>query len=67
MWKPRPRLPMNTEQRRTMEAWVRAKTSPQRVVLRSRICLLAAEGISNNGIAKAWDFASDRFALEGAI
>jgi transposase len=25
---------------------------PQRVVLRSRICLLAAEGISNNGIAK---------------
>ena len=39
------------EQRKTLEAWIRAKTTPQRVVLRSRICLLAAEGKSNNAIA----------------
>ena len=43
---------MNLEQRKTLEAWVRAETTPQRVVLRSRICLLAAEGMSNSGIAR---------------
>lgn len=43
---------MTMEQRKTLEAWVKARTSPQRVVLRSRICLLAAEGVSNNAIAK---------------
>lgn len=35
----------------TLEAWTRATTTPQRIVLRSRICLLAAEGRSNNAIA----------------
>ena len=35
-----------------MEAWVRAKTTPQRMALRSQICLLAAEGKSNNAIAQ---------------
>ena len=43
---------MTTEQRRTLEAWVRAKTTPQRVVLRSRICLLAAEGRPQQEIAR---------------
>ena len=52
MWKPAPILPMTTEQRRTLEAWVNAKTTPQRVVLRSRICLLAADGRSNRAIAQ---------------
>lgn len=52
MWKPAKPLPMSAEQRNTLEAWIRAKTTPQRIVLRSRICLLAAEGRSNNAIAK---------------
>ncbi len=52
MWKPADALNMTEEQRRILEAWVRAKTTPQRVVLRSRICLLAADGIANNSIAK---------------
>jgi len=43
---------MTEEQRRTLEAWTRAKTTPQRTVLRARICQLAAEGKSNNAIAK---------------
>lgn len=43
---------MTEEQRATLQAWTRAKTTPQRIVLRSRICLLAAEGRSNNAIAK---------------
>jgi transposase len=52
MWNPSKRLPVTPEQRRTLEAWVQARTSPQRIVLRSRICLLAAKGVSNNAIAK---------------
>src|SRR5664280_3151734 len=52
MWKPANTLVMTGEQRRTLEVWVRAKKTPQRVVLRSRICLLAAEGMSHNAIAK---------------
>jgi transposase len=51
MWKPAERLPMSEEQRRTLDAWIRAGTTPQRVVLRSRICLLAADGASHNAIS----------------
>lgn len=52
MWKPSDALQMTQEQRKTLEAWVRAKTTPQRTVLRAGICLLAAEGRSNNAIAQ---------------
>jgi len=52
MWNPSQPLPITLEQRRTLEAWVNARTSPQRIVLRSRICLLAADGLSNNAVAK---------------
>ena len=44
-------LPMTKEQRKTLEAWVRAGTTPQRTVLRARICLLAADGLSNKAVA----------------
>jgi len=50
MWKKADALIMIEEQRKTLEAWVRAKKTPQRIVLRSRICLLAAEGKSHNSI-----------------
>jgi hypothetical protein len=43
---------MSAEHTKTLVAWVRAKTTPQRTVLKSRICLLAAEGRSNNTIAQ---------------
>jgi len=52
MWKPTEPLKMTKEERETLESWTRARTSPQRVVTRSKICLLAAEGMSNNAIAK---------------
>ncbi|MBI4332028.1 MAG: IS630 family transposase [Chloroflexi bacterium] len=45
-------LPMTEDQRRTLEAWVRAKTTPQRTVLRARVCLLAAQGWSNSSVAE---------------
>jgi len=51
MWKKAKILEMTAVQRQTLEAWVRAKTSPQRTVLRARICLMAADGVSNNAIA----------------
>jgi transposase len=43
---------MSADQRATLEAWVHAGTTPQRVALRSSICLLAAQGMANNAIAK---------------
>ena len=52
MWKPANALMMTMEQRQTLESWARAGTTPQRMVLRSKVCLFAAEGISNNAIAK---------------
>jgi len=51
MWEKSKPLAMTAAQRATLEAWVRAKTSPQRTVLRARICLLAADGLSNSAIA----------------
>src|SRR3990172_10819783 len=51
MWEKANALKMTNEQRTTLESWRRAKTSPQRTVLRARICLLAADGLSNNAIA----------------
>jgi transposase len=51
MWQPTKPLPMSAEQQKTLEAWIQAATTAQRIVLRSRICLLAAEGKSNNSIA----------------
>lgn len=43
---------MTEEQRKTLEHWVKARTTPQRMVFRARICLLAADGLSNNAITK---------------
>jgi len=52
MWDQAERLLMSSEQKRQLEAWVRAPSTPQKVVLRSRICLLAQEGQSNCQIAQ---------------
>ncbi len=45
-------LPISPEQRRTLEAWIRAQNTPQSVVLRARIVLLAADGLSNSRNAR---------------
>jgi len=44
---------MTDEQRVTLQAWANAGTSPQRTVLRARICLLANEGLPNRTIARS--------------
>jgi len=52
MWKRADALPITEEQRKIIDAWARAKKTPQRIVLRSRICLLASNDVSHNAIAK---------------
>ena len=47
MRKPTSSLPMSPDQRRTLEAWVRAQNTPQSVALRARIVLLSADGLPN--------------------
>jgi DNA-directed RNA polymerase specialized sigma24 family protein len=49
----RPGAPLLTaDDRRLLERWIRARTTPQRVVLRSRIVLTVADGISSREAAR---------------
>ncbi len=43
------------DQRRVLEAWVRAPSTPQAVVTRARIILAAAAGVANSQIARDLD------------
>ncbi len=52
MWQKCDALAMSPEQRRTLEAWVRAQNTPQSVAVRARIALLAADGLSNGEIVR---------------
>ena len=52
MWPTAEPLPMSLEQKAQLENWVRAGSTPQKIVLRARICLLAHEGLPNHRIAR---------------
>src|SRR5512140_3308021 len=52
MWSVAEPLPISVEQRRTLETWISARNTPQKVVFRSRIVLLAASGQPNRRIAR---------------
>src|SRR3989454_256758 len=52
MWQSANSLPMTVEQKNQLENWVRAPSTPQKIVLRARICLLAHEGLPNRHIAR---------------
>ena len=52
MWKTASALVLSEEERGTLEAWVAARNTPQKVVFRSRIVLLAAENTSHRAIAR---------------
>jgi len=65
-------LAMDPEQKAQLESWVRARATPQKIVLRSRICLLAHEGHGNRQIARQLSTSRptvllwrDRFAASG--
>ena len=52
MWTVPAALKLTEEQRRTLSSWVSARNTPQTIVFRVRIVLLAAEGKANNRIAQ---------------
>ena len=52
MWDSARPLDMDPAQRAQLEAWVRAPATPQKIVLRSCICLLAHSGLGNRQIAR---------------
>jgi transposase len=51
MWASPAAIALTEDDRRTLESWVAARTTPQRVAFRARIVLLAATGASNRRIA----------------
>jgi transposase len=52
MWDPAAAIALTDEERRTLETWAAARTTPQRVAFRARIILLAATGLPNRRIAR---------------
>src|SRR6267378_7335963 len=52
MWQSADSLPLTEEQKNQLENWVQAPSTPQKIVLRARICLLAHEGLPNRRIAQ---------------
>ena len=52
MWKPPEPLPISLEHRQTLDTWIAARTTPQRLVLRAQIVLKAAAGMANHRIAR---------------
>jgi DNA-binding NarL/FixJ family response regulator len=66
-------LPIDPAVRAQLERWVRAPTTPQRTVRRSRIVLLLAEGFSARAVARKVGVSRNtvelwraRYAKEGA-
>ena len=45
-------IELSSDERAQLEAWTRRRTSAQALALRSRIVLLAAEGLKNTEIAE---------------
>jgi transposase len=52
MWTVPGALAITEEQQRTLHSWVAARNSPQKLVFRARIVLLAGEGRANRSIAQ---------------
>jgi len=52
MWQSADSLRLTDEQKNQLEKWVQAPSTPQKIVLRARICLLAHEGLPNRRIAQ---------------
>ena len=52
MWDSPAAIALTEDDRRTLESWVAARTTSQRVAFRARIILLAATGASNRRIAQ---------------
>jgi transposase len=77
MWKPAAPLPLNLEERKQLKKYLANPNTPQKVVLRLRIALGAADGLSNNQLARQlstsrptvllWRQRFDEAGLEGLL
>lgn len=47
-----PTIELTDEDRKTLDRWSRGRSTPARLVLRAKIILLAAEGMTNNRVAE---------------
>lgn len=52
MNKPAKPIPLSATDRETLERWINAHSTPQQISLRSKIILMAADGIANSRIAE---------------
>lgn len=59
MWNTAPALVLSDDERRTLEAWSAARNTPQKVVFRSHIILLAAENAWNRALARELETTRD--------
>jgi len=55
MWKAAQRLCLSQQERELLEGFVRAGSTPQKVILRIRIVLRSAEGVANHRVARELD------------
>jgi transposase len=74
MFETPPAVKITADQKNTLEAWAHAPSTPQKIVLRSMICLLAAEGKPNQVIARELNTSRPtvilwrkRFATKGCV
>jgi len=52
MWNDAPPLQLTRDHRETLDSWVAASSTPQNIVSRCLVILMAADGLSNTSIAK---------------
>ena len=52
MWNPPAALSLTLDQRQTLQTWVNARNTPEKIVFRARLILLASEGRANLQIAR---------------
>ena len=57
------RLPLSSSDRELLERWVSSSTSPARLVLRARVVIALADGLSDREVARNLDVARQTVAL----
>jgi transposase len=51
MWKKADKIELSQEQKNVLEKWIRANNTPQSIVMRSNIIMMANRGLANNAIS----------------
>ena len=53
MWNPPAALSLTSEKRETLNGWIRARNTSQKVAFRARLILMASQGLANRQIARS--------------